>query len=137
MDEFEYLFYEAESEYVSDDKDIVERVIDDAKEEFTGYSKEHQSRQEEIKQLTDNIKQLQKDINKCKNIKNTKPVYRKMNEKLSIKRRRLRNEIDKCKLRLKEIDEEVRPLTSKDEREKQSFLSEEQSLSSITKTPFL
>ena len=53
MDNFNLLFHEAESEYQNKERDIIEKVIADSKEEFTGYSKEHQSRQTEMKDLNE------------------------------------------------------------------------------------
>ena len=59
MDDLDLLFYQAEAEYKdNEERDIIEKVIADSREEFNGYSKEHRSRQEEIKELNENIKNM-------------------------------------------------------------------------------
>ena len=149
MDDFNLFFYQAESEYADVKSDIIEKVIADSIEEFTGYSKEHQSRQAEIKELNEKIKDLSHKINKCRNIKNARSGHQKINKEKAIKRKNLKKEIDICRLRLDEIEEEVRPIAGTDARRTSSdgstpddldytgSIPSMKSLSSLTKTPFV
>ena len=140
MDDFNLLFHQAEAEYKHLDEDIIEKVIADSKEEFTGFSEEHRSRMVEIKELNERIKILTSNLSKNRNIKSSRPVHRKINDERSKKRKNIKCEIDKCRLRLKEIEEETRPLgdgkkeVSDDYNEVPSMKS---SISGLTKTPFL
>ncbi|RLI44936.1 hypothetical protein DRO61_11525, partial [Candidatus Bathyarchaeota archaeon] len=110
MDDFNLLFHQADAEYKHPDKDIIEKVIADSKEEFTGYSEEHRSRIAEIKELNGRVKTLTSDLSKNRNIKSSRPAHRKLNDERAKKRKNIKCEIDKCRLRLKEIEEETRPL---------------------------
>jgi predicted nucleic acid-binding Zn-ribbon protein len=139
MDDLDLLFYQAESEYKEEAKDIIEKVIADSRTEFTGYSKEHQSRQAEIKELNEKIKSLYSDFNKHKNIKSSRPSHKKLNEKRAVKRKAIKNEIEICRLRLKEIEEEVRPIGGgKKEDEDEEYTGEvpkmPSNISGLTKT---
>nr|QBK85491.1 MAG: uncharacterized protein LCMAC101_00780 [Marseillevirus LCMAC101] len=147
MDDLDLLFYQAESEYKdNEERDIIEKVIADSREEFNGYSKEHRSRQEEIKELNENIKNMSRDLNKYRNIKNARPNHQKLNAARAKKRVHIKQEIEKCRLRLKEIEEEVRPIG--DGKKNVSGAGEDaeytgevpllsSSISGLTKTPFL
>jgi seryl-tRNA synthetase len=142
MDDLNLLFHQAEAEYKHKDEDIIEKVISDSKEEFTGYSKEHQSRMAEIKELNKKIKKLSSDLNKNRNIKSTRPNHQRLNDERAKKRKNIKCEIDKCRLRLKEIQEETRPLGNgkKDDCDKDDYdevPSMKSSISGLTKTPFL
>lgn len=141
MDDFNLLFHQAEAEYKKEDGDIIEKVIADSREEFTGYSKEHQSRVAEIKELNEKIKKLYSDLNKNRNIKNTRPNHQKLNSERSKKRKNIKNKIDICKLRLKEIEEETRPLGGSKKNVNADDIEEAPSLASsisgLSKTPFL
>ena len=144
MDDLNLLFHQAEAEYKSEESDIIEKVIAESREEFTGYSKEHQSRIAEIKELNEKIKKLSRNLNKNRNIKNTRPSHQRLNNERAKKRKNIKSEIDICKLRLKEIDEETRPLGDGKKNvntEVSEYTGEVPSLSSnisgLTKTPFL
>ncbi len=147
MDELNLLFHQAEAEYKDKEGDIIEKVIADSREEFTGYSKEHQSRMAEIKELNEKIKNLSRKLNKNRNIKNTRPNHQRLNEERSKKRKNIKKEIDICRLRLKEIEEETRPLgdgkknvndaDTEDSEYTGEVPSMKSSISGLTKTPFL
>ena len=141
MDDFNLLFQQAEAEYKHREEDIIEKVIADSKEEFTGFSEEHRSRIAEVKELNERIKTLTSDLNKNRNIKSSRPAHRKLNGERAKKRKNIKCEIDKCRLRLKEIEEETRPLGDGKKKDEENDYTEDlppiSSLSSLTKTPFL
>jgi len=138
MDDLNLLFRQAEAEYKHKEEDIIEKVISDSKEEFNGYSEEHKSRAAEIKKLNERIKTLTSDLNKNRNIKSARPNHRVLNDGRAKRRKNIKCEIDKCRLRLKEIEEETRPLgdgKKKDECDEAPPMKS--SISGLTKTPFL
>ena len=145
MDDLNLLFHQAEAEYKNKEGDIIEKVIAESREEFTGYSKEHQSRIAEIKEVDEKIKNLYRKLNKNRNIKNTRPIHQKLNDERAKKRKNIKKEIDICRLRLKEIEEETRPLgdgkkdvNDADDTEYTGEVSSmKSSISGLTKTPFL
>ncbi len=146
MDDLNLLFRQAEAEYKNKEGDIIEKVIADSREEFTGYSKEHQSRITEIKEVNEKIKKLFSDLNKNRNIKGARPNHQRINNERAKKRKNIKNEIDICRLRLKEIEEETRPLgdgkknvnSADDDPEYTGEIpSMKSSISGLTKTPFL
>ncbi len=143
MDDFNLLFHQAEAEYKSNEGDIIEKVIAESREEFTGYSKEHQSRITEIKELNEKIKKLSRDLNKNRNIRNTRPNHQRLNVERAKKRKNIKKEIDICRLRLKEIEEETRPLgdgkknVSSEDAEYGEVPSLSSNISGLTKTPFV
>jgi len=150
MDDLDLLFHQAASEYKNnDDGDIIEKVITGSRNEFNGYSEEHRSRQAEIKELNENIKNMSRDLNKYRNIKNARPNHQKLNAGRAKKRAYIKQEIEKCRLRLKEIEEETRPIGNDktsgkeavEDTEDAEYTGEVPRLSSnisgLTKTPFL
>ena len=85
---------------------IADRIEDSVKCEFEqGGSIEEVDRLREKKEISAKLKALHKELNKFKNVKNFR--MRNVNTSFSEKRKKLRIEISKLEVRLKEIAEEV------------------------------
>jgi len=99
---YDDLFHEAISEHAPEvPETMAERVVSEAEQEFKGYSEEEQSRQNEEQELKEKLKKLNIQFRKNGNIKN--PRMRHLNVERSAKRKKIRRDIEECKLRLQEI----------------------------------
>jgi len=105
MEEIDTLFGELVEQ--RREKTFYEKIVDDAEEEFNGFSKEQQSRQEERAQIKEEIKELRKKLKTLKNVRNIR--RRNVNQIKSQKRKEIKKKIGQLQVRLQEIDEEEQP----------------------------
>lgn len=80
------------------------RLVEKIEAEHMGLPLEAMDRARERKELEDEIKNLTHKLSKCKNVKNFR--QKKLNKEISEKRKKIRNRIQICKVRLQEIDVE-------------------------------
>lgn len=99
----EELFKNAVYEH-SEETIYVDRLVENVEQQFKGFSLEQRERKKERDEMNEKIKKLTSALSKLKNVKN--PRLRKINEERSKKRLKIKAEIEVCKLRLREIDEE-------------------------------
>lgn len=86
-------------------------------EEYTGFTPEQESRNDEKKKINDAIKELEQKIRMCPNIKNHR--MKAVNDERAKKRKQYKLQIDLLKLRLDEIKiEEGSKVDEKAEKEK-------------------
>jgi len=105
--EFEVLFQAADHEYKSHPKTREEKVMENVEQEFTGFSEERRSRQKEKTQIYDQIRVLRKKLRRFRNLRNSR--QRHVNEQRAKKRAEFRQEMERLKVRLQEIEDEESP----------------------------
>ena len=106
MEDFEILFNKAleENNISSVPQTLAEKIVADSEAEFKGYGAEEESRQDEEKCIKEDIKNLEVQLHKHKNIKNHKLTH--LNAKRSEKRKEIRRNITRLRVRLQEINDE-------------------------------
>lgn len=104
-DEYEKLFIEGDaSRNTPRPQTVAEKVVTEAEQEFRSYSAEEHSRQSEEEEIKEQMKILRKKFSQYKNVKNSR--LRHINDERAKKRKEIMLEIEKYKLRLREIHEE-------------------------------
>lgn len=94
-DDFEKLMKKEEPETFGD------ILVKKTEEEFMGLNKEDQDRKNEVLKINEEMKNLNKQLLKCKNVKNYRMI--KVNEERAKQRKNIKKKIEICKLRLEEI----------------------------------
>lgn len=102
---FDDLFLEADVDNTPvQTKSLVDKIIEQTREEYFSYGAEEQSRIDEETKIKNEIKVLQKKLSQLKNIKNVK--LRHLNEDRSKQRKQIKNKISSLHVRLQEINME-------------------------------
>lgn len=111
MDEFSSLLQEEVNSRT--EKEYTDRLVENIEDEFKAimnkdieHIDEDTSREREKEEISKKIKGLYRQLTQNKNIKNHRLVQH--NSQRAENRKRLRKEIELCKLRLQEIEQEVK-----------------------------
>lgn len=108
MNEDDYFLDECLKEVKNDNtqyhfESLAERIINEVDYDFRhGGTEEKKQRDQEIKQLKEDIAKLKRELNSLGNCKNHKKT--EINNKLAVRRQKLRKEIKQRQVRLQEIE---------------------------------
>ncbi len=98
----ESFFKEIDQTYPPEEpKSQGEKVVQKAEQEFRGFSEEHKSRQQEMKDIRAELKKLKRKFRRFKNVRNSRLV--EVNKRRSEKRAEIKKKIEILGMRMQEI----------------------------------